>query len=284
MKKNALLLLACACPAAQAFSPSLESMKYAGEQQFLNAPRFAPVAFTKEPAAAFPWIGTPLPQDAAPYQMQTPGPTLGRVKLAAQLDRHRDLINRVLGNSAWDISIAGDAGFKNIFLTFMQGQKLIIRPLGDLKRLRSSDGVNVEIEPGLTYNFRVSINIFNPIRGSRLILTPAQGTTGPRHEIKTGVVVDAIQARSYVFNSGGVEYWMLYGTDVDPATQKLVDSRSFLFIHEDGTNTKGWQLAESALPVNKPVSVPFGDESFLLTRTAEGELLIQNAQLYSSNY
>ncbi|OGR84520.1 MAG: hypothetical protein A3J74_01595 [Elusimicrobia bacterium RIFCSPHIGHO2_02_FULL_57_9] len=277
MKKICVLLIACCLPAAaQAPASAVENIKLSGDMDFWSRFSFRPVKF--ERPTALKWIHGPKPRPAAP-KLQDAGPIVGRIKLAAQLDRHRDLINRVLGNSAWNISVAGDPGFKNIFFTFQQGEKLVVRPVGDPKRLRSAQGVDVEIEPGLTYNFKVKITIWDPIRGSKVLITPAKGTKGPRYDdLKTGALLDAAKARSYVFNSNGIEYWTLYGTDVDPATNSLKDSRSFLFLHENGMNTQAWQLAESTLPVDQPVVVAFGDANFVLTRTAAGELLIQDAQ------
>jgi hypothetical protein len=70
---------------------------------------------------------------------------------------------------------------------------------------------------------------------------------------------------------------VLHGTDVDPATNKLVDSRSLLFIHEAGMSTKAWPVAESALPAGQPTTVSFGDNQYVLTRSADGRLTIASA-------
>ncbi len=223
------------------------------------------------------------PQSTEPTEpvLQDPKPTpvefnamlaeVGRMNLAKFLDGHRDLFNLRLGAKDWDVSIAGDAAFKTYFLTFARGETLIIRPLGDLNELRGK-GINVRIDESTAYNFKVSINIFNPVRGSTLKITPIQGTRGPKHKIKTGVLLDRVKAKSYVFKSGK-EYWTLYGRDVDPKTNTLTDTKSFLTINEAGMNTKAWPLAESALKLDQPTEVDFNGAKFVLTRTKD-ELII----------
>src|SRR5205814_254166 len=128
------------------------------------------------------------------------------------------------------ISVAGDPGFKKYFLTFQQRGWLAIAPLGDLNRLRG-EGIDVQIKPGVIYNFHVSINIFNPVRGSTMEIHASQGTSGPDHDISTGEVLDLVKAKSYIFSAHGSEFWMLNGTDVDPNTNTLANTRSLLFIH-----------------------------------------------------
>ncbi|MBI4375466.1 MAG: hypothetical protein HY549_03355 [Elusimicrobia bacterium] len=196
-----------------------------------------------------------------------------RVSLPAQLDRHRDLQTRQLGSSVWQIGIAGDPGLKNYFLTFRRGDRLEIRPVGELKRLRG-EGVNAEIEPGVTYNFRLAVWIFDPFRGSTIHMKPVSNTRGPSHKPSTGEIIDALKARAHAFKHAGVEYHALYSTDVDPNTNRLMDSRTFLFLHENGLSTRAWRFSESSLPLGQPVEVSFGDAKFILTRTGS-ELLIQ---------
>lgn len=197
------------------------------------------------------------------------GPKVGQVKLADLLDRHRNLLTRPLGGQPWDISLAGDSTFDKKFFTFAQPAKLVIAPMGDPR-----DGVDVTIAPGVVYNFRIAIDYFNPIRGSTLHVKPVQGTNGPAHEIKTGALLDAIKSKAYVFRANNKEYWLLHGTDVDPATNTLATTKSLLFFHLDGTNSKGWPVAESSLKDGQGVSVSLGGTNLVLLRTAEGELLI----------
>src|SRR4029077_2095639 len=112
---------------------------------------------------------------------------------------------------------------------------------------------------GVTYNFHVSINIFNPVRGSTMEIHASQGTQGPDHDISTGEILDLLHAKSFVFSARGSEYWMLHGTDVDPNTNALANTRSLLFIHYAGTSTKAYPVAEASLPVGQPTNVTFGN-------------------------
>lgn len=197
------------------------------------------------------------------------GPKVGQVKLADLLDRHRNLVTRPLGGQPWDISLAGDSTFDKKFFTFAQPDKLVIAPMGDPR-----EGVDVTIAPGVVYNFRIVIEYFNPIRGSTLHIKPVQGTQGASHEIKTGVLLDAIKSKSYVFRANNKEYWLLHGTDVDPATNTLATTKSLLFFHLNGTSSKGWPIAESSLKDGQGVAVNLGGTNLVLLRTPEGELLI----------
>ena len=179
------------------------------------------------------------------------GRPLARMRLAAQLDRQQALVRLRLGGADWDLGVAGDAAFKKYYLTFTRAGLLRVAPLGDLNRLRGS-GIEVQIEPGLVYRFRLSISWLNPVRGSTLEITPARGTRGPSHELNTGELVDAVKARSFVFSVDGDEYWTFYGTDVDGSTGLPGATCSLLFIHFDGLSTRAWPLAESALPLGAP--------------------------------
>lgn len=225
-----------------------------------------------------PIFKEPVLQDPKPtrvFPMEKKGREAGRLSLPAQLDKHQDLLSRQLGALARLISVAGDGGFKNYFLTFIWGDALAIAPLGELGRLRGS-GIDVRVDGSTVYNFKVSINIFNPVRGSTMKMTAVQGTKGPNHDVKTGVILDAVKARSYVFKAKGVEYWLLHGTDVDPATNRRAATRSLLFINEAGTSSKAWPLAETELPVDVDVAVTLKDR-LILRRGADGTLTIKES-------
>ena len=200
-----------------------------------------------------------------------PGEVVGRVELASQLDKHRSLARLKLGARAWDVSLAGDAGFSRYFLALRDGQELRFAPIGDLNRLRR-EGLDIQVEPGVVYNFHLAINIFSPVRGSTLEIRPARGSSGPSYGLKTGALLDAVRDRSLVFNADGAEYWALYGTDVDPAAGRQAATRSFLFIHMDGLSSKAWPVAEAALPLDRPYRAEL-KTSVALTRSAS-ELLV----------
>ncbi len=281
MRTFVALCVMLSAAAASAASPSAESISLGSENIFLSVPAIAPLKLAAPAAQA------PKAEPAFPFEVldpkisqapgaQTLGSVVGQVKLAALLDHHRDMLaGKTLGSKPYDISVAGDASFKNYFLTFQQPGNLLIAPLGELKRL-TGDGIDVQIEPGVTYNFHVSINIFNPVRGSTMEIHAAQGTSGPDHDISTGEVLDRVKAKSFVFSARGNEYWTLFGTDVDPNTNQLANTRTLLFIHEAGTKTKAYPVAESALPVGQAVNVTLGDTQVTMTRGADGNLVISN--------
>lgn len=233
----------------------------------------APPQVPQQPAE--PVLQDPKPRKMGP--LEAPGPEIGRVSLAAQLDRHRDLLTRQLGAQARLISAAGDPGFKDYFLAFAWGAESLFSPLGDLNNLRGS-GVNFRLDAQTAYNMKVSINIFSPVRGSTVKLAPIEGTRGPAHEFKTGLVLDAVKARSAVFKYKGAEYWLLYGTDVDPQTRRPAATRSFLIINEAGMSSKAWPLSEAALPLDRAVVITLKDSRLMLTRTASGELKLNEAR------
>lgn len=279
MRLIALSLVLSAVAASAATTP--EAARYGAENTFLSVPKFSFHLSPRVSAKSGQQNGAPVFEvlDPKPREvsiLRRRGSPVGSVSLPALLDHHRDLINKTLGRKNYDISVAGDAGFKKYFLTFQQAGSLLITPLGDLNRLRG-EGIDVTIEPGVVYNFKANINIFNPVRGSTLEIHATKGTQGPSHDIKTGTILDLVKAKSYVFNGAGNEYWVLHGTDVDPDTNKLTDTKSLLFIHEAGMSTKAWPVAEASLPAGKAVTVSFGDDQFVLTRSAEGRLTIEEA-------
>lgn len=204
------------------------------------------------------------------------GGVLATVDLAAQLDKHLHLMGGRFGARAMDLGAATDAGFKNFYLTFTDASGTVLGALGDLNRLRG-DGVNIRIDGATVYNFKVSISIFSPVRGSTLQMSPVQGTSGASASVKTGAILDAAQARSTRMNLGGMEHWIFYGRDAAPGGGGFAATRSFLFVKMDGLSSKAWPLAEGALTVGVPAVVDLGGNKVVVTRTAEGRLVVNSA-------
>ena len=69
-----------------------------------------------------------------------------------------------------------------------------------------------------------------------------------------------------------MEYWTLYGTDVDAATGALTMTRSLLFFNLDGLKSKLWPIREAALPIDVAAQATLASR-VVLTRTAS-ELVI----------
>jgi hypothetical protein len=248
-------------------APTLETMKTSS----LEMPSTKELRFAAHVQPSAPDQGGEAPFFLNPnlqplLRDSQPGEVVGRVALGAQLDRHRSLARLKLGARSWDVSLAGDAGFAHYYLTLRDGADLRVASLGDIGRLRN-EGIDIQVEPGVTYNFHLAINIFSPVRGSTMQIRPAAGTRGPDYGIKTGALLDAVKDRALVFNADGNEYWSLYGTDVDAATSRPASTRSFLFIHMDGLSSKAWPVAEGALPEGQPVRAEF-KSSLSLTRSA----------------
>jgi hypothetical protein len=209
-----------------------------------------------------------------PMQPSRSGAVVGTARLSALHSANRRVMAKQFGARTLDLGVGTDAGFKSYFFTFSDAKTTTLAAIGDVNRLRG-DGVNARIDAATVYNFKVAINIFSPVRGSTLKMTPVQGTKGPKHEVKTGVVLDAIRAKSFVFKAKGQEFWMLYDNDVLPDGSGYADTRSFLFIKEDGLSSKAWPLAESALTVDAAGTVDLGGVKLTLTRTSGGELVIR---------
>ncbi len=270
MKRTLASLIALLVPSLSFAAVSFETLKVSGELKFHKAPllfREAPPRAPAEPILQDPHL-TPL------GSVEPAGAVLSRVSLTELLDRHRDLITRQLGNKPWDISVAGDPGFDKYYLTFSRPGILEIRALGDLGRLRGK-GIDIKIDDATSYNFKVKANIFNPTRGSTLKITALRGTSGPSHSIKTGVILDAVERKSHSFRANGKEYWLLNGTDVDPKTEKLTDTKSLLFIHMAGLSSKAWPVEEAKLENGKAYSVDLGGTKLILVKTADNHLSIR---------
>lgn len=207
---------------------------------------------------------------------QALGRLLGGFKLADRLDTHRALFTKKLGAKDWDISMASDPKFDVQYITFRRAETIVLHRIESLSDLRGK-GVEIRVDDATVYNFRVSINIFSPVRGSTLKIRPIKGTQGPKHKIKTGKVLDAVERESFVFKTGGKELWLLYGTDVDPETDAYADTRSLLFIHENGMSSKAWPVPEGSLEAGKPVLVDLGGTKIALVKTLGGDLRIHEA-------
>ena len=81
------------------------------------------------------------------------------------------------------------------------------------------------------------------------------GTNGPTTQLNSGVLIDAVKAKSFVFSHDGVEYWALYGTDIDALSGLPGPTRSLLFLRFAGLSSKAWPLTETALPLDRRMRV-----------------------------
>lgn len=269
--KTILAVVAAAALSSPASAQSLEALRFAADAALIQA----------MPQAQHPDMQKPLEpvlQPSLEPKLMHPSrasAVVARATLAAIDKNARHLLTKTFGARPLDLGVASDAAFKSYYLVFTDAKTSVLAPLGDLNRLRG-EGVDARIDANTVYNFKVSINIFSPVRGSTLKMTPVQGTRGPQNDVKTGVVLDAIKAKSVVFKARGTEFWMLYGADAKPDASGFADTNSFLFIKEDGTSSKAWPLAESKLPLDTAVSVDLGGVPVNLTRTAAGEIIVRD--------
>jgi hypothetical protein len=269
--KTFLALAAAAVLASPAAAQSLEALRVSADAALLQA---LPQAVHPDLAKPQEPILQPALNPRPMRPAEAPGAVVGRASLAAIALNSRHLMTRTFGARALDLGVATDAAFKSYFLTFTAGSATTLAALGDLNRLRGA-GVDARIDASTVYNFKVSINIFSPVRGSTLKMTPAQGTRGPQNDVKTGALLDAIRAKSLVFKAHGQELWMFYGADAKPDASGFADTSSFLFIKEDGLSSKAWPLADSKLPHDSSASVDLGGITLNLTRTGAGEIIIR---------
>lgn len=269
--KNVLALVLLVLPAA---AQRPESILLDAERLFFAAPAAVvhpDLQEPREPVLQPHLVPAPMRPSAAP------GKELVRVRLASQLDRHHNLLTRRLGAKDFTIGAASDAKLSTYFLAFTEGGVTRLAPLGDLNRLRGS-GVDARVDGSTVYNFRVSINIFSPTRGSTLKMTPAAGTRGPAHEVKTGTVLDAVKARATVFSAGGKEFWLHFGRDAKADGSGFSDTRTLLFIQENGLSSKAWPLAEGALTPGAAAVVDLGGVKLSLLLDASGELSVRETR------
>lgn len=271
---NRLLALAVLLVPAAASSEAVssEARRSAAADAFAGAPAALRAALA--PAPSEPVLQPALKPVPTP-PARAYGAPLATVDLAGVLDRNLHVTNYRFGARALDLGVATDAGFKSFFLSFSDPAGTALTPLGDLNRLRG-DGVDARIDASTVYNFRVSISIFNPVRGSTLRMNPTQGTAGPAHDLKTGALLDAVRARATVLNARGNEYWMFYGRDA-LASGGFAPTRSYLFVHMDGLSSKAWPLADAALKPGVPAQVDLGGTKLSLLKSADGKLTVSAA-------
>lgn len=255
--------------AGSASAQSLEALRFSADAALIQA----------LPGAIHPDLQEPLEpvlQDhLKPMRpSRAPGAVVGKVVLSQLKSANRRVTSRQFGARTLDLGIASDASFATKYLTFTDAKATTLAPLGDMNRLRGK-GVDARVDARTVYNFKVSVNIFSPVRGSTLKMTPVQGTAGPKHEMKTGALLDAIKAKSFIFKAKGVELLLSYDSDVLPDGSGFAGTNSFLFTKEDGLSSKAWPLAESKLPLDTAASVDLGGIKLVLTRTSAGELIIR---------
>lgn len=263
--------LLSAALAVSASAQSLEALRFSADAALIQALPGAIHPDLQEPLE--PVLQEPLkPLPMSPSR--APGGVVGKAVLSQLKSANRRVTARQFGARALDLGIASDASFKNKYFTFTDAKATTLAPLGDMNRLRGK-GVDARVDAKTVYNFKVVVNIFSPVRGSTLKMTPVQGTAGPKHEMKTGALLDAIKARSFVFKAKGVELLLSYDSDVLPDGSGFAGTHSFLFTKEDGLSSKAWPLAESRLPLDTPAIVDLGGIKLALTRTTAGELIIR---------
>jgi hypothetical protein len=221
--------------------------------------------FESYPSIAKPELSTVTPQAL--------GPAIGSIVLAERLDFHRNILSLQLGASAWDVSAASDKDFNLLYLRFEREGRILLARVRDRNQL-IKDGVTVTLDPKTLYRFKLDVNVFNPAYGSTLRVDPVGGTQGPAHRVSTGELFKRTRAKSYVFQASGKEYWLLYATDVDPATELPAKTTSLLFIKENGMSTKCWPVAESSLEPNRPLTVGLDGTQIILVRTPDGAVAI----------
>jgi hypothetical protein len=264
-------LFASAVLALPAGAQPLEALRASADAALINAlpmARHPDLAAPQEPVLQAPLAPRKL------HPLEAPGAVVGQVTLSALMSANRRLVTRQFGGRTLELGIVSDAAFSQKYLTFSDAKTTSLAHLGDMNRLRGA-GVDARIDASTVYNFKAVINIFSPVRGSTLKMTPAQGTRGPAHEMKTGALLDAIRAKSFVFKAKGVELWLSYDADVLPDGSGFAGTRSFLFTKEDGLSSKAWPLAEAKLPLGSSAAVDLGGLKLTLTRTASGELVIR---------
>jgi hypothetical protein len=271
---NRLLLAAAVLLPSLAGAAGVESLSLSAERDFANAPVSVVEALQASPAAE-PFLQPAL--KPRPFRPEaSAGEELGRLNLAAQLDRNLHATNYKLGARPLDLGIATDAGFKQFFFTFTDRAGTALAPIESVSQLRGP-GVNARIDASTVYNFKLKINIFNPVRGSTLEMNPVAGTSGPAQSVKSGALLDAVRARAVLFTLNGSEYWLFYGRDA-LASGVFAKTRSFLFVHMDGLSSKAWPLAEAALKADSPAVVSLGDQQVSVTLASTGELVVRAAR------
>jgi hypothetical protein len=263
-----LALLAAFAPAARAQSP--EFLRLDAEQSFAAAspaPLLRAASRLRESSATLqPAL---QPRAAGPLK----GAVLARVTLAAQLDKNLHVTSAKFGARALDLGVATDAGFKSFYLGFSDASSVALAAVGEPRALIGG-GVNARIDAKTVYNFRLAVNIFDPVKGSTLEMTPVSGTAGASSSINTGSLLSAVRARAAVFDAGGAEYWLFYGRDALADGSGFAATRSLLFVREDGLSTRTWPLAAAALKTGVPASVSLGGTTVTLTLGADGVLVV----------
>lgn len=266
-----LLLAALALPAAAA-GPSLESIQLQGFQGFHASPELIRRSM---PKASEPFV-QPAPRPAETDELPDESKS-ARAKLSDMLNRNQRAFKKRLGAKDWDIGVAADAEMKTFFFVFGDSAGLRLAPVGEPKQL-IGNGVNVRVDERTVYNVRVQPNIFNPVRGSTMHMTPIQGTQGPTHSGKTGELVDAVRAKALIANLGGKEHWVFYGNDAKADGSGFADTRSFLIVKENGMSSKSWPLPESKLRVDQPYTVDLEGVKAVLMISSSGEFSIAQAR------
>lgn len=270
MRTSAVLLALLLAPPAgvRAWASSAELLKAQGEQDF----RGAAGGWTLPPAPRIRYPGGPAGPVRRRAAKAAAAPPLVSFLLSERLDIHRDPISLQLGEKVWAMSLATDAPASNVFLSFSRPDRLLFARLGGGSKLTREQLIT--LDDRTTYLFRIDVSFFNPLRWSKLTITPANGTSGRSYAFYTGDLLDRLRAKLAVFELGGREYWLAFASDVDPDTSGLAGTRSLLFLRVNGRAASVWVIPEAWLVADRPITVGLADGGVLLSRTRDGRLSV----------
>ncbi|MBI4346094.1 MAG: hypothetical protein HY553_04525 [Elusimicrobia bacterium] len=229
--------------------------------------------------AANPFLAVPQPRFRGfqvPVLAVGPAPSAGpiaEIRLPTLLDRNRRLTPLALESScgSWNAGLGYDPGYRERFILFSCGRRLVARRLGHGDSLLR--GIRVELEPGRAFRLRFHPRLPRLMADSFLSLEPLTGAEATQRVRLSDLLLRTHEAAA-LFSVEGRELGALYVTDIDSATGEPAGTRTVLLVERRGLRSTAWPIPESSLPAGLPVSARLGRLELTFVRTTDGTLFV----------
>lgn len=208
---------------------------------------------------------------------------LAEIRLPELLDRNRDVVALKLRSTCapWHAGLGYDTGYRERFLLFSCGKRLVARRLVEGDNLFR--GILVEPEPGVVYRLRFHLRLPRLFSDSFLSLESLTDETEPQIRLRLEELLGRTAEAGATFSIDGREYGVYYVTDIDVKTSAPASTRTVLIVERRGLRSMAWPIPEASLPAGRPVQAQLGSLNLAFVRTTDGTLFVYRPASVSSS-
>lgn len=210
--------------------------------------------------------------DPAPVSAARAAPRpLGSMDLARSLDAVRVAGPIAIGGRPYGVGIAADRDFKYFFAVFSRDGVSRLEPISRPRDFYRG-GAALPVH-GQVFRFRLDLRLTDLVRGSELVIIPAEGSEAQASVWTTGEILDLLERKATRLAVDREEYYLAYLSDVDPERGQPTGTRSFLFFQSSRFRARAWTVAEEQIPEGSRRLIALGRRELMMERRG-GRLLI----------